>query len=134
MFEQSIVSSRRRPWTMALSLTLQCAVVAAIILWSIFHIEALGPIVLPNPLPPFPRLAAVKVVDVQRSSTSSAESAVIPAPRRPFTAPTRIQSADIALAAVDEAPPASAAGGGTGILDGVMSGLADVADKLTHGI
>jgi protein TonB len=133
MFEQSIAGSRRRPWTMAVSLSLQCTVVAAIVLWSILHIEALGPIRIPGPLPPFPRLAAVKIIDVQRSPATAA-SAVIPAARPVFAAPTRIASAAVALASIDEAPALGPPGAGAGMLDGVLSGVADLANKLSGGI
>ena len=126
------MTQKGRPWTMTLSLTLQCAVVAAIILWSIVHIQSLGPIHIPDPLPPFPRAAAVKVVDVQRSAVAAAMMSV-PVARRPFTAPTRIQSAEIALAQLDAMPAVDVPGGGIGAMDGVVNTIVDFADRLSRG-
>jgi protein TonB len=133
MFEQSVIGDNKGPWTMAASLTLQCVVVAAVALWSLLHIEALGPIRVPTPLPPFPRMSAVEVVDVQRSSAPG-PSAVIPAQRHVFKAPTQIRPADPALASVEEAPSTGAFEGRPGMLDGVMSRLADMANNLTRGV
>ena len=119
MFEQNVVIRKTQPWSMAFSLTLQSAAVAAILLWSILRVESLGPIVLADPLPPLRRGSVVKVVDVQRS-TGPASAKRIVTERKVFTAPTRIPPA-IALAPVIEAPDASPFGGGPGIPDGIPS-------------
>jgi periplasmic protein TonB len=118
MFEQSVVIEKKQPWSIAFSLTLQSAAVAAILLWSILHVESLGPILLPDPLPPLRRGSVVKVVDVQRSAGPASAKRII-VERKPFTAPTRIPPAAMALATVIEAPDASSYGGGPGVMDGV---------------
>jgi periplasmic protein TonB len=117
---------------MAVSLTLQCAILSAIILWSILHIEALGPISLPDPLPPFPRGAAVKIVDVQRSPAPAHARSITVQPKQ-FTAPARTQSAAVAPAPVIEAPVVGQSGGGLGVMNGVLNTIADAADTLTRG-
>jgi periplasmic protein TonB len=133
MFEQSVVIRRGRPWTMAVSLTLQCAVVAAILLWSIVHIEALGPISIPDPLPPFPRGAAVKIIDVKRASTPVSAKSIAVQPK-PFIAPKQIPSAAVALAPVFEAPAAGAPGGGIGATEGVNNPIGEAGGVLPRGI
>jgi protein TonB len=134
MFEQSVVTHRSRPWTVAISLTLQCGAVAAAILWSILHIESLGPIALPDPIPPFRQSSAVKVVTVQRAD-GPVSTKSITAPVKVFAAPARIAPAAVAFADLVEAPPAvSAIGSGIGILDGVASAVADAANTLTRGV
>ena len=50
MFEQSVITTQRRPWTMAASLTLQCAFAGTIVLASVISIQRLPLISLPTPM------------------------------------------------------------------------------------
>jgi protein TonB len=62
MFEQAILTERKRPWTMAVSVTLQSAFVASVVLVSILTVERMPDFELPAPLPPFSR--APKPVEI----------------------------------------------------------------------
>jgi periplasmic protein TonB len=130
MFEQTLVAPKGRPWTMAASITFQCATSAAIILTSLLRIDSLGPIHIPDPMPPFPRAAAVKVVAVQRPS--AAVTSVL-TPPRVFISPTRIQPAAVALAPVTEAPVVSLPGGVSGATDGVVDSIPNFTTSLPRG-
>jgi periplasmic protein TonB len=132
MFEQSVVAAKHRPWTMAVSLTLQCAIVAAVILWSVLHVETLGPVSLPDPSPPLRRGKAVKVVDVQRAASAAPTRSAALHPKV-FAAPIRIQSAAVALASISDAP-AVGVSYMVGAAEGVMNSIVNSADRLTGGI
>lgn len=122
MFEQTILQPQRRPWTVAASLTLQCAVVGAGILLSIITIDRLPLVQLPLPLPPLPAAPrAVEIVAVERAATAANSSAR----SRVFTAPARIPRTIATV--VDDGPPAPpsipfAGLAGTGLPPGLYTG------------
>src|SRR5258708_27531617 len=91
MFEQSIVTqSNRNPWSLAVSLTLQCALVGAVLLVSVLHVEKLSfDLMKPVPLSvPYMKPPSIDVIGTirERSSTSTAALTV----PRPFVEPSRI--------------------------------------------
>src|SRR6476469_4390878 len=93
MFEQSIVSYQKRPWTMAASITLQCVTAAVMIVASIVQIQRL-PLILPKtPLPPIPRLAG-PVIEVVRvpEAVRRAVMTSIQVPHKVLIAPLAIPS------------------------------------------
>src|SRR4051794_36854588 len=91
MFEQSVVTFERRPWTMAASLPLQCAAAGGILLASLVHLERL-PLASPRmPLPPVPKLASPVVELVEApEELSQAAGQTIPVVHKPLVVPTRI--------------------------------------------
>jgi protein TonB len=86
MFEQAILTERKRPWTMAVSVTLQSATVGAILVLSILSVERMPDVTMPSPLPPLARAPAVEIVasEVARTARSAATalSATLLAPIR----------------------------------------------------
>lgn len=139
MFEQSIVTPTRtaKPWSFALSLTLQAAGITSLILLPMIYTEQLsqalirGGIMMPSvPQPKAP------VTQVAQASTAVAR----PQPRSASTLLNFIRNhtprplADIIM---DPAPVTGIAMGGTpamegagGLADGVISGLGDVAPRV----
>ena len=118
-----MVARKTRPWTLAASLTIQTSLLAGAVLWSILNIDLLGPIPLRTPLPPVPRLSAIKVVDAQRGTAPSSPQQVVMQQIRPFIAPTRVPAAAVAFAANVEAPPfAGVISGAGGVQPGMMIG------------
>jgi len=107
MFEDSLMESRNRlsspnqRWTAVLSLTLQCAVAAAIIALPLLHPEALPfrleapKVVLPLTHPPRP---------IPRVETATSASPSTPTTGHPFTGPRIIPNN---IADTSEAPPAT---------------------------
>jgi protein TonB len=120
MFEQAIITEHRRPWTLALSFTLQTAAAGAVVLLSIITIDKLPNVNLPLPLPPLPAAPrAVELVETPRSARGAISQTNV------FTAPVRIPAriADI----VDDVPAGAAMPAiegivGTGLPPGLYSG------------
>ena len=75
MFEQSVITGRKQPWTMAVSLTIQSSFVGAVVLLSILNLERLPNVVLPSPLPPLP--AAPKAVEVVATKITRSANATV---------------------------------------------------------
>jgi protein TonB len=120
MFERAILNHQRRPWTMAVSLSLQSAAAGAIVLLSIMTIDQLPSVALPVPLPPLPRAPKpVEVVMTEMARTAQAKVS------RVFTAPVRVPDRvamiveDVTAASVAEAVAGLA---GTGLPAGVYMG------------
>jgi protein TonB len=120
MFEHAILTHKRRPWTMAVSISLQSALAGALVLFSIITIERLPGVALPVPLPPMPRApkpVEVIMTEIIRTAQVSASNV--------FTAPVRIPDR-VAMIVEDVTGSARAdtAGGiaGTGLPDGVYTG------------
>src|SRR5260370_14472036 len=93
MFAESIVTqSNRTPWSLAVSLTLQCALVGAVLLVSVLHVEKLSfDLMKPVPLSvPYMKPPSIDVIGTirERSSTSTAALTV----PRPFVEPSRIST------------------------------------------
>lgn len=85
MFEQTIITEHRSPWTLALSFTVQTAFAAGIVLLSIITIDNLPTVQLPAPMPPLPRAPQpVELVDTAPARMSRTVA------NRVFTAPFRI--------------------------------------------
>jgi protein TonB len=123
MFEQTIIHEQRSPWTFAVSVTLQTAMAAGVVLLSIITIDRLPNVELPAPMPPLPRApATVELVDTSavRATTAAAMTT------RVFTAPSRIPNR-VAMVVDDlsqTGAPAPAIEGiaGTGLPPGLYSG------------
>src|SRR6185369_5472497 len=90
MFEQALMpTTRNKPWTLGASITLQCAIVGTMVLYSAMHVDMLPLNTVRHlelPTPPAPPPEAVKIVDaiLERHAGSFTMSP------RPFTAPTTI--------------------------------------------
>lgn len=101
MFEQSVITAKRRPWSIAASLSLQSAFVGAAILLSLIHIDKLPAVSLPSALPPLPR--APRAIEVIATSVASrVPSGLSIQASRVFQAPTRIPTGIPRI--VDDAP------------------------------
>jgi hypothetical protein len=85
MFDQQVLDSRQKPWTMAASLTLQCIGVTAVLLYSALKIQPLGPVKMTDLLPPIPRIPAVQVVDTDVARGTAQASSIAARPRAPRT-------------------------------------------------
>jgi protein TonB len=127
MFDQMVVSSAHgskthKPWTVALSFSLQIVVVGILILIPLIYTEALPKAMLstflvappppPPPPPPAPKTEVIKKVIIQAPQKMVA----------PTVIPKKIEIVK------DEAPDIGAAGGtgvagGTGIPGGIIAGL-----------
>jgi protein TonB len=126
MFEQSLIAEaqNRRPWTMALSLTMQASLVGAAILVSIIHIETLGTAALRDRLfvPSLPMRAQPKAVEI----VGTVRAGVVrnPALTAPgvFTAPTRIPTSIAKIDDIGEAAP-NVIYGERGTPDGVIGSM-----------
>jgi protein TonB len=99
MFEQSVITGRKQPWTMAVSLTIQSSFVGAVVLLSILNLERLSNVVLPSPLPPLP--AAPKAVEVVAAKITRSANATVAA-LNTFTEPARIPRT---IAMIVDPPP-----------------------------
>ncbi len=104
---------------MLFSFAVQTCAVAAIVIISLFTVDALGAISLPQPMPPLPRAPkAIKIVASQDASrTGLANTRVV----RSYVAPTRIPNS---LPVITDAPemamsPAPSIGIGGGVGDGI---------------
>jgi protein TonB len=124
MFEQTIIHHHRRPWTLAVSLSLQSALAGAVVLVSIITIDRLPNIALPVPLPPLPRAPqAVEVVMTEITRNAQVRASAV------FTAPLRIPERvamiveDVAAVNASEAPAGLA---GTGMPGGVYYGAGQI--------
>jgi protein TonB len=127
MFEDSLVESQHRlsspnqRWTTALSLTLQCSIVAAVVALPLLHPESMpfrsdAPrIILPlKPIQPTPRSAS--------ASTASSPS---PSPLgHPLTAPTQIAHLDLSPSDAPMAANLALTGGGMADPNAIPEGLA----------
>jgi len=88
MFEQAMLSHPRKPWTLGASLTLQCAIVGSLVLYSAIHVDTL-PLIsmrhleLPMPAAPKP----VVLVPIPNGVHRSGSLTVGP---KPFIAPSHI--------------------------------------------
>lgn len=131
MFEQSVlINPKRNPWSMALSLTLQCSFVGAALLVSVLHIERLNVDLLkPPPIRvPFNKpIDAVELVPTPHSGTSRSTNPF--AQPRPFTMPTKIPTEINMIDDIGSAPPAlgnsdmrSGVPGAPILMDGVIGG------------
>jgi protein TonB len=131
MFEQSVLTERRRPWTMAVSATLQSAFVGAAMLLSVLSIERLPSVVLPTPLPPLP--AAPDPVQIVATEIVRTTAATIEA-LTPFTIPTRIPT-EVKMIVDPSGVPivANSTGGivGTGLPVGMYAGTSSVITRST---
>jgi len=121
MFEQAVITHQRNPWSMVLSLIMQSAAAASVVIVSLFTIQRLPNIALPIPLPPFPSMPkAVELVPAPAGTQARGPSI----PRRAFTAPSRIPPGihdihDDALSAVPLLPAdPGIAGPGSGYVPG----------------
>src|SRR4051794_23096488 len=88
MFEQAMLSHPRKPWTLGASLTLQCAIVGSLVLYSAIHVDTLPLISMRHlelPMPAVPK--AVELVPIPNGVHRSGSLTVSP---RPFTAPRTI--------------------------------------------
>jgi protein TonB len=116
MFEQTFVQTQaRRPWTVGVSLTVQCGVVLLLLLIPLLHPETLGSIGPPKTrlistwinLPPPPPAAAHAVAHPAATLTA-------PAHPRPFflypVVPTHTTSVASVAVPLDEAMPSAWAG------------------------
>jgi periplasmic protein TonB len=121
MFEQAILNTRRRPWTLAVSLSLQSAAAGAVVLLSIITIDRLPAVVLPLPLPPMPAAPKpVEIVATEIVRTARTQMAGV------FTAPVRIPR-QIAMIVEDVSAAAGVVGAvgglaGTGLPGGLYAG------------
>jgi protein TonB len=129
MFEDSLMESQNRlsspnqRWTAVLSLTLQCAVAAAIIALPLLHPEALpfhtdAPKVF-LPLQPLPRPVPRPVPRVE--ATTASASPATPAPGHPITGPLLIPT--LLPSTSDAAPATGPIGTGMGDSDTLTSAL-----------
>jgi periplasmic protein TonB len=126
MFEQALMpTTRNKPWTLGASLTLQCAIVGSMVLYSAVHVDVLplNTRHLELPMPPVPKLDFIKVIS---SFVEPHAGSLTMLPRRVFTMPVSIpkgvpDSNDAGL----EAPVlASFSGAGTsGASDGIFGSL-----------
>lgn len=136
MFEQSVLTDNRTPWSLALSTMLQAAICAAILLVSVWSFDKLPVLSLPVALPPLPRLhdIAVKLVPAHQPGAKTASGLTAPSAAKPFLAPSRVpvgvasvvdnlaiaSMPDIAVGQGNGAGVAGALPGGNGsVLDGI---------------
>src|SRR4051794_12130771 len=96
MFEQTFVQSQaqtRKPWTVVVSLSLQCGGVALVLLYPLLHPEKMR-LEIPKAriVPTWVNLQPVPVATTQ---TASATRSTIHAPRQLFSMPTNSPAAPI---------------------------------------
>lgn len=132
MFEQSTINVQGRPWTMAASLTMQSGIAAALVLFSVWTVDALPGLSVTTPLPPLPAAPrAVEVVAAEssmRRSSGSSSAPVYPA-RRGFTEPSRIPQG---VNMVPDAPTGVIATGvGEGVPGAIFSGTGALGSERT---
>lgn len=83
-----MTETHNKPWTLGASITLQAAIVGSMVLYSAMHVNPL-PIGMPHlsvPIPPVPKLDAVKIIDVLLDRRVGA----LNTPVRPFVQPRSI--------------------------------------------
>jgi protein TonB len=90
MFEQAILTDSGKPWTLALSVTLQTAAAGAVVLLSILTVDRLPSVSLPPALPPLPAPRPfVEIVATSVGASTAASSSLMPR-RQIFAEPARI--------------------------------------------
>ena len=90
MFEQALLpNSRNKPWMLGASVTLQCSIAGAMMLYSGLHVDLLplhtAPH-LPLPAPPMPKLDAIEIIGAFLERRAGALTMT----PRPFISPTKI--------------------------------------------
>lgn len=86
MFEQAILQNTGKPWSLIASLTLQSAVAGAAILASIWTVEQMRPVPLPQPLPIYRKVLPVKLMPMTNGGVSNGRPNSSP-PVRPMVIP-----------------------------------------------
>jgi protein TonB len=134
MFEDSLVESRihhipsSKQWTTLASISLQFAIMAAIITLPLLHPETLPfRVDAPKILLPLPPKPPEPVVRTERTPSASSSTA-LPTVSRPLLMPSLLPNSTVAA---NDAPPLSPIGSGMGSPDGLPAGIGD--NSAGHG-
>lgn len=126
MFDQTFVNTHaqsRKPWTVAVSLTLQTGLVGVIVILPMLHPELLKPKALEMPLYlPFRQEPKPPAIEKITARSASSAPRVFTGPPK-LTMPTRVPDRTAMIA--DDAPSLPVTGGMSGSSYAVIPGLAD---------
>jgi len=121
MFEQSVVTiGNRKPWTLAVSVTMQTAIVSVAILVSVLHTESLNFTPLRNAVP----IANVPMIEKHAEANTPpgpTTNSSVRMPARPFVEPSKIPSQ---IAVIDDVgSPPQIVGSASSFSDGIPGGI-----------